>query len=1006
MVGVVNQTFKRNLTHYQLSCIMYVLFALSGRSAVQAQPPADDHLSIKGTPRVIHYTRKDFNSDPQIWAMCQDNDGILYFGSNSGALIYDGETWQNVKLPNQSSVRSLAVSKDGVVYAGGFNEFGTIKKDTFGKYHYESWVHLLRVEDRNIENIWAINEIQGHMIFRSYRLLIAIANNKAITFPASSAYRYSGVLHNELFVKDGDQVKRADLQSLEFTPVLGPEQLDGEAFLSLLPGYNDHEILVITKEGALFKVDLTSGRTSFLQRLIEINSSNRITSAIKSSTGNYYFGTLKSKVIALNSLGMQTATNEVFDKLQDNTVHSLFESHEGNIWVLLNNGIDCIDISSPVTRLFDNASILDALIGQGKLYLATSQGVIVSPLDARNSRVYKTNFKSVPGLEVPAWSLQQFEGHILCGNNDGLVVFPESGGYRKIPVGKGVWKTIAVQGKPGYYLVCTYEGLYLMQYNKAEGFKILHKLEGFDESSRDILQGDEPGVFWVCHGYKGVFRIKIDNAFKRVIGLEHFKDKNGLPSPFNINVFRWNGETVFTTNQGIFTYNATADRFEPHAFLNRALGTQMNIRKLLEVRDKTWFVQDDEVGYFTTKSENPVLTKGLFLQLKGTLNESMECILPVNNNNVLIGTREGLFSFDLAYNPSGNETKTVITGVSYKRESDEIPLALKTSEHSPQHLAYQTTSVRFGFSAPGFDDKMNIQYSYLLEGISENWSAWQDVPFQEYTGLRPGRYVFRVKARSLLGEKADEAAYHFQLMPIWYKTDLAYLGYALGSLLLIIFAARQIQRRIEHVKRKTIAEEEEKRKVLQLEIERIKLEREKEEIIKDKEILEEDVIFKSKELANYTMLLVKKRELLSELSDDLKNLKEAVSNDRARQTVRELQRKINQNLQSEEHLKVFEANFERVHSEFFSQLRSSFPDLTQKELQLCAFVKMNLTNKEIASILNLSVRGIETARYRLRKRLGISHEEDMADFLEKLYAANGEVPELIKNEKEPPGPAF
>lgn len=984
MVAIVNQAFKKNLAIYLLSFITYTVLTLPGGPPARAQSPADDHLPIKGTPRVIHYTRKDFNSDPQTWTMCQDNDGILYFGNNSGALIYDGETWQNVKLPNQSSVRSLAVSKDGVVYAGGFNEFGTIKKDVFGKYHYESWMHLLRAEDRNIENIWAIHEVQGHMVFRSYRLLIAIANNKAITFPALSTYLYSGVLHDELFVKDGDHVKRADLQSLEFTPVLGPEHLDGEAFQSLLPGYKDHEVLVITKQGALFEVDLDKGTTSFLQRLLEVNSSNRITSAIKSATGNYYFGTLKSKVIALSGPGVKPATSEVFDKL-DNTVHSLFESHEGNIWVLLNNGIDCIDISSPVTRLFDNASVLDARVGQGKLYLATSQGVIVSPLDAGNGRFLKTNFKSVPGLEVPAWSLQQFEGHILCGYNDGLVVFPESGDYRKIPGVKGVWKTIAIQGKPGYYLVCTYEGLYFMQYDKAGGFKILHKLEGFNESSRDILQGDEPGVFWVCHGYKGVFRIKIDNAFKRVVGLEHFRDKNGLPSPFNINVFRWNGETVFTTNQGIFTYNASADRFEPHAFLNRTLGTRMNIRKLLEFRDKTWFVQDDEVGYFTTRSEQPVLTKGLFLQLKGMLNESMECLLPVNDSNVLIGTREGLFSFDVAYNPSGNETQTVITGVSYKRASDEIPLALQTSERSPQRLAYETTSVRFSFSAPGFDDKMNIQYSYLLEGISEDWSAWQDVPFQEYTGLRPGRYVFRVKARSLLGEKADEAAYHFQLTPIWYKTDLAYMGYGLASLLLIIFAARQVRQRIEHVKQKTIAEEEEKRKVLQLEIEHIKLEREKEEIIKDKEILEEDVIFKSKELANYTMLLVKKRELLNEMFEDLKNLKDAVSNDRARQAVRELQRKINQNLQSEEHLKVFEANFERVHSEFFSQLRSSFPDLTQKELQLCAFVKMNLTNKEIASILNLSVRGIETARYRLRKRLGISHEEDMADFLEKLY---------------------
>jgi AraC family chitin signaling transcriptional activator len=99
-------------------------------------------------------------------------------------------------------------------------------------------------------------------------------------------------------------------------------------------------------------------------------------------------------------------------------------------------------------------------------------------------------------------------------------------------------------------------------------------------------------------------------------------------------------------------------------------------------------------------------------------------------------------------------------------------------------------------------------------------------------------------------------------------------------------------------------------------------------------------------------------------------------------------KRINTNLQDEEHIKVFEANFERVHYEFFNELKAYFPDLTQKELRLCAFVRMNLTNKEIASILNISVRGVETARYRLRKRLSLNHEEDMAEFLEKLYSSN------------------
>src|SRR5690606_37529537 len=112
------------------------------------------------------------------------------------------------------------------------------------------------------------------------------------------------------------------------------------------------------------------------------------------------------------------------------------------------------------------------------------------------------------------------------------------------------------------------EGLYLMVYDPKTGFQIRHKLEGFQESSRDILQSDEPGIFWVCHGYKGVFRIKIDEAYRRVVSLEHFKEQNGLPSPFNINVFRWNKEIVFTTNAGLFQYNEQDNKFYPHTFLS------------------------------------------------------------------------------------------------------------------------------------------------------------------------------------------------------------------------------------------------------------------------------------------------------------------------------------------------------------------------------------------------------------------------------------------------------
>jgi hypothetical protein len=945
---------------------------------------------VRGMPRIIHYTKKEFNADPQFWTMCQDQAGIFYFGNNDGVLVFDGERWQKVQLPNNSSVRSLRMDKKGEIYASGYNELGMIRHDEYGKYYYQSLVDLLRPEDRNLENVWQIQEIDDHIVFRTAKKLIAIANNKAITLPTAGTYWYSTVLNNKLYVLDDEGFKTLNLKSLEFTEVLKKSAYHDEEVQGLLPGFSNKGLLLITKKGKAYNIDEEKHQATFVRQLIPENSSNLIICAIKSASGTYYIGTLSSKVVLLNASGEKITDSEAFQNLQDNTVLNLFESREGNIWTLLNNGIDCIDVSSPVTMVFDNAAIFDVLpVGQS-LYIATNQGVFVTRAESKNN-LSRASFSKINGLEGQAWALHYYKGQILCSHDRGLFTI-SSNGVRQISTVKGIWKVIPVKGRADDFLVCTYEGLYLLHYDAAKGFILQNRVEGFTESSRDILQSNEPGVFWVCHGYKGVFRIKINDNLNRIVSLEHFKDQNGLPSPFNNNVSRWKGEVVFTTNKGIYTFQEKTNRFVIHNHLTGLFGTEKNVRKLIQEGDKTWFVHDDEAGYFVTDAPEPVLQKGLFLNLKGSFSESMECIVPMANDQVLMGTITGLYSFDLSYNPLNQTAHMLITGVSSELGEQTIASTLNSGESNRLKLSNKTGNIRFDFAATDFQDRMNIQYSYKLEDIEQKWSDWQETSYKEFSYLRSGRYVFRVKARSLLGESSTEAVYYFEVLPAWYQTWWAYTLYVVLAVLIIFGVWRVVEQRIASENKKTRDEEQKKRKVLELELQQIKLKQEKEQIAKDKEQLEEDVIHKSKELANYTMLLVKKRELLAEMHEDLKTLKDSLRSDAPRQMVRDVMKKINANLQNEEHIQVFEANFERVHHEFFTQLKATFADLTQKELQLCAFVRMNLTNKEIASILNISVRGVETARYRLRKRLGMSHDQDMGAFLETLYSSTEKSP--------------
>src|SRR5690554_3369171 len=191
--------------------------------------PAD----LKGVPSIIHYDRNDFNADPQFWAMCEDGDGVMYFGNNDGALVYDGETWQKVILPNGSSVRSMLYADDGEVYVGGFNEFGKVKKDVYGTYYFESMLSILENENHNLETVWDIQQVNNVILFRTFKTLIAVENQKAILFPADLAFTFSEVIQDKLYVEDNGLIKHLDLENARYQTVFGKNQIKNEDMVAM-----------------------------------------------------------------------------------------------------------------------------------------------------------------------------------------------------------------------------------------------------------------------------------------------------------------------------------------------------------------------------------------------------------------------------------------------------------------------------------------------------------------------------------------------------------------------------------------------------------------------------------------------------------------------------------------------------------------------------------------------------------------------------------------------------
>ena len=147
------------------------------------------------------------------------------------------------------------------------------------------------------------------------------------------------------------------------------------------------------------------------------------------------------------------------------------------------------------------------------------------------------------------------------------------------------------------------------------------------------------------------------------------------------------------------------------------------------------------------------------------------------------------------------------------------------------------------------------------------------------------------------------------------------------------------------------------------------------EIIKLKnERLEQDMANKNRELAVSTMSLIKKNEFLTTIKEQLKNAPETSK-------VKTVIKTIDKDISEEDNWKFFKKAFSNADKDFFKKIKSKHPDLTSNDLKLCAYLRLNLSSKEIAPLLNISVKSVEIKRYRLRKKMDLDRNTNLTEYI-------------------------
>lgn len=456
------------------------------------------------------------------------------------------------------------------------------------------------------------------------------------------------------------------------------------------------------------------------------------------------------------------------------------------------------------------------------------------------------------------------------------------------------------------------------------------------------------------------------------------------------NAVRKDNQLYIQTNIGYFSRGLTfGDKFVPipdevgaaHIHPD-TLDTRLSVNALFKNRetlgvfaqaesiypvpdDLYWLTIQNEAGLFHRENGTGTLKcRILFDNYNLNLVTNGKRIIPLNDSLNLVSSMQGTLLINirqLIEGSLGGLTMPRFTRIEYQDREGLHYLLPDTQQISMPHN-YQELSVYIGTTV----FTPNHQISYKLEGVSADWSPWQKDGKITFLQLPEGTYELRVRKYVSRGP-FPEITMQITVRPPWYNTVWAYLVY-------VVWIGFAIQAGVRYRLRSLRKKEQEK-----LEAER-QAEQQRLQQLKS-EMLEAELQNKNNELTLQTTALVKRNESIQALLEELDKQKETLGDRYPNKLYTRLRSLMESTLNDQADWVQFETYFNSAHQNFMDRLRQQFADITAGDLRICCLLRMNLSTKEIASLMNVSVRAIELRRYRLRKRLALDGDTNLVDFL-------------------------
>lgn len=887
-------------------------------------------------PFVENYSKLNYKGDNQIWNVVQGSDKAIYFANNSYLLRFDGVSWEKYSLPNKTIIRSIMVDGDRI-YSGSYKEFGYWYRKE-GKMNYVSISNKKEAfEDNENEEVWKIfkfNDIIYFQTFNEIYLYDGKVLRKTILPPLISycfeidkqllvASVYEGVYR----MVDSKIVKVKGWSALENKVIHAIEKYNGKIFF-----FTQKNGVFVSEKGVLipWKNPLNDALKKENINVAKFVKSDKLVIGT-GSNGVYIINLKDNSLINLNR-------NNI---LANNSVLSITQDQDNDLWLGLDNGIAHIEINSLTSIFYDSSGALGSvysIVKTDKGYLMASNHGVFS---------YEKNcFSMIPNSQGQAWNITKIKDQYLIGHNDATFIY-KKGKFSRLNDANGGWNLVK-SNVNDCYLQGTYSGIIVFENPK--DLSQTKRIEGLLKPIKYVAQNRKNEI-WAADIYRGLYRIKYNDAYKTT-KVENITQQSKIENDFGIKIFEFRNEILFLINNKWYNYNYVSNQLEVNKLFNSNF---KNILDIISVDENHFVVLQEEVLYHIYANGNKFVWNPIQDKYYGGKIVKDNLRIFKDKDTYLLNLDDGFVSFQL------NSKKSFNTIIKIEAFNNDNLVEEQSKINYNSEIKIKVISGVFGASKPNLFFKVNNagDFKPLKEGLIV------------LNSLNSGSYIVSVFLHDGLNY-SKVSSFEFEVASPWYFSFWMIFLYLLlvGVGLYLYYRWNKMR----YIQKLALREEELKHQKMIFEME-LQAENELNRQEYEKNILELEIKSKSSQVAGKSLSIAKQSEMIDNIQDildtetDFNKLKS------------EIKKAIKINSVNKNEWESFETNLNQIHNEFIINLTKKYPNLTSKDIKLCIYLKMNLSSKEIAPMMNISFRGVELQRYRLRKKLNLTQEESLSKFL-------------------------